>query len=187
MPCWLCALKSTGKRVSDMLPIHTLLWYKIISITRYGGCMHWVIASDHGGVHLKAAVKKYLETRGFSVDDMGVNDADTPACYPENADSVAISLLNGKADMGVLVCGTGIGVSMRANRYKGIRAALVSNAFTAQSAKAHNNANIVCFGERVTSPEEMQQYMDIFLKTEYEGGRHEQRLAALDAPLKSGE
>jgi len=145
--------------------------------------MKFVLSSDHGGVHLKGAVKKYLLEKNFSVEDLGPCTSDKSTDYPENADMLVAKILSNKENMGVLICGTGIGVSMRANRYKGIRAALVSNDFTAKSAKAHNNANVICFGERVTTAEEMHKYMDIFLQTEYEGGRHDARLEKLDAPL----
>lgn len=145
--------------------------------------MNFVLASDHGGVVLKSAVKKYLEENGIDVEDLGGFDPDALDFFPENADMLVEKILENSESTGVLICGTGIGISMRANRYMGIRAALVHNEFTAESAKKHNNANIICFGERVTTASEMRSYMDIFLKTEYEGGRHIERLEKLDAPL----
>lgn len=146
--------------------------------------MSWVIASDHGGIKLKSVLKKCLESEGYQVDDLGGFDFNADDKYAENADDVVSKILSGEAQYGVLVCGTGIGISMRANRYAGIRAALITNEFTAKSCKAHNNANIACFGERVTSPELAVQCLKEFINTEYEGGRHDKRVDAIDAPVK---
>jgi ribose 5-phosphate isomerase B len=149
--------------------------------------MKFFVASDHGGVTLKAAVKDYLAEKDFSVVDLGTSEAEKSTDYPDNADDLVQKMLLTEGAMGVLICGTGIGVAIRANRYKGIRAALVHNDFTAEYAKAHNDANVICFGARVTTADEMRCYMDIFLNTDYEGGRHDERVRKLDAPLVTKE
>jgi ribose 5-phosphate isomerase B len=103
--------------------------------------------------------------------------------YPDIAAMVAKSVLSTPHSRGILICGTGIGISIKANRYPGIRAALVYSAFTAEMAKAHNDANILCFGGRTTSPEEALAYVGIWENTVYEGGRHTLRLQKLDTAI----
>lgn len=145
--------------------------------------MNWVLASDHAGVQLKKALLAYLEEHGHFAYDQGVEETTDSVDYPEPADKAVEALLKGGADMGILVCGTGLGVSMRANRYKGIRATLITNSFSAKAAKEHSNANILCFGERVTTEAEALGYLEAFLKATFEGGRHQRRIDKLDAPL----
>lgn len=147
--------------------------------------MDWFISSDHGGVNLKSAINKYLKEKNININDLGTNSSTESTDYPDNADILVQKILNNQNNMGILICGTGIGVSIRANRYKGIRAALINNEFTAKSAKEHNNANIICFGERVTTIEQAKKYIDIFLNAKYQGGRHNKRLKKLDAPLST--
>lgn len=138
------------------------------------------LGADHGGVQLKDAIKAHLEAReGVGVSDLGTY-SDESVDYPDFADKVAHAILNGDADLGVLVCGTGIGISIRANRYDGIRAALVHNEFTAEMTKAHNNANVLCLGGRVVSTELALKLVDIWLDTPFEGGRHQRRVDKLD-------
>ena len=145
--------------------------------------MKWVVAADHGGVNLKAKIVEHLKSKGFEVDDLGGFDTQSKSDYPDHADRAVENLLSYQADYGVLVCGSGIGISMRANRYKGIRAALVHNEFTAESAKSHNDANIICFGDRVIDHQLALKCVDVFIRTEFEGGRHIPRLEKLDSPL----
>ncbi len=137
------------------------------------------IGSDHGGFDLKEALKAYLEADRYHVIDEGCFDTSS-VDYPDFADKVTQSILSKTSDLGVLVCGTGIGISIKANRQKGIRAALVYDEFTAEMAKAHNNANILCFGGRTIKPERAKQLLSIWLKTEFEGDRHQRRLDKLD-------
>jgi ribose 5-phosphate isomerase B len=144
--------------------------------------MNWVLASDHAGVQLKKALLGYLEEQGHFAYDLGVEERES-VDYPEPADKAVEALLKGGANLGILVCGTGLGVSMRANRYKGIRATLITNNFSAQAAKEHSNANILCFGERITTEKEALEYLETFLKATFEGGRHQRRIDKLDAPL----
>ena len=148
--------------------------------------MKLVIASDHGAIELRQALVTYLQSQYTDIDvvDLGI---DTPESvdYPDFADRVATQVLSGNATMGILCCGTGIGIGIRANRYPGIRAALVYDAFTAEMAKAHNNANVLCLGGRTTDIEMAKQFVSVWLDTAFEGGRHQRRLDKLDAPLVS--
>lgn len=149
--------------------------------------MNWVLASDHAGYNLKRALLAFLEEQGHFAHDLGTNDDTTSCDYPDYADKACQAILQAGADMAILTCGTGIGVSMRANRYKGIRATLIHNEFTAQAAKEHSNANILCFGERVISEKEAIACLKKFLECTFEGGRHQNRLNKLDAPLATEE
>ena len=139
------------------------------------------LGSDHGGSELKEAIKIHLnESRSYiDVIDFGTHDTHS-VDYPDVAQAVASSIVTEEVDIGILCCGTGIGVSMAANRLIGIRAALVFDAFTAEMAKAHNNANILCLGGRTTEPETACRLVDIWLDTDFEGGRHDRRLIKLD-------
>ncbi len=142
---------------------------------------HYRIAlgADHVGVELKDAIKAHLTSRNdCSVSDLGTYSGDS-VDYPDFADKVAGAILSGDADLGVLVCGTGIGISIRANRHEGIRAALVHNEFTAEMTKAHNNANILCLGGRVVETPLALKLIDIWLDTPFEGGRHQNRINKL--------
>jgi len=143
------------------------------------------IASDHGGVELKKAIKQFL-TQSYSniqVQDLGPFSAD-PCDYPDFADALVQRVLNKSCERGILICGTGIGISIRANRYKGIRAAVVHDAFTAEYAKKHNNANVLCLGARVLNVPTATSLLKIWLDTSFEGGRHEKRIEKLDTSLK---
>ena len=138
------------------------------------------LGSDHGGVGLKDIIKEHLEQKGLTVLDCGTQ-GDESVDYPDFAEAVVKTILKGDAPRGILVCGTGIGISIKANRYKGIRAAVVHSSFTAEMAKAHNNANVLCLGQRVTGIEDACRYVDIWMNTKFEGGRHQGRLDKLDA------
>lgn len=133
------------------------------------------IGSDHGGYELKEHVKKHLVENGVEVKDFGTF-SEASVDYPDCAKPVCEAVINGEAERGILLCGTGIGISIAANKYKGIRAALCSDVYSAMMAKQHNNANIICLGGRVTGRELAFMIVDTWLKTEFEGGRHADRI-----------
>lgn len=137
-----------------------------------------VIGSDHGGFELKEKLLAHYKGHIDFIDE-GTHSAES-CDYPDIAARVAKVVLSGGANLGILICGTGIGISIAANRHKGIRAALLYDDFTAEMAHAHNNANIIVFGGRTMAFEDVVRRIDIFLKTKYEGGRHQNRLDKLD-------
>ena len=138
-----------------------------------------VIASDHAGVVLKAELIEIIREIGREVRDLG--PADTQSVdYPDFAHRVAEAVSSGEAEMGVLVCGTGIGMSLSANRHPGIRAALCHDAFTAEMARRHNDANILCMGARVIGGGVAAHMTKIFLATNFEGGRHQRRVDRIE-------
>ncbi len=136
---------------------------------------------DHGGFELKEKVKKHLEERGFEVKDFGVQTPD-PIDYPDAAKPVCLAVSDGSVDCGILFCGTGIGISMAANKYKGIRAALCGDVYSAKMAKEHNNAQIICMGGRVIGQDLACMIADTWLDSEFQGGRHERRIAKIHEP-----
>lgn len=144
--------------------------------------MKLAIASDHGGLELKTSLITHLESHypDISIINLGTNSNDS-VHYPKFGKKMATAILNKEADSGILICGTGIGISIAANRFNGIRAALVHDIFTAEMAKAHNNANVLCLGGRTTSAELAVELIDTWLSTEFEGGRHQGRLDMLDS------
>lgn len=139
------------------------------------------IASDHGGFELKTVLKDELAARGVAVVDLGTDGPDS-VDYPDFAAAVAKALRDKRADAGILVCGTGIGISIAANRYPDIRAALVHDAFTARMARRHNDANVLVMGGRTIGSEVAKDCLAVFLDTEFEGGRHARRVAKLSSP-----
>jgi ribose 5-phosphate isomerase B len=140
-----------------------------------------VIASDHAGYGLKSILKKDLEDMGMAVIDLGADGPDS-VDYPDFAYALAAVLKEGRARRGVLVCGTGTGISMAANRHPEIRAALVYDAFGARLARQHQDANVVCFGERMIGVEVARDCLKQFLQTDFEGGRHAGRVDKLSHP-----
>ncbi len=136
------------------------------------------VAADHGGIELKALVCAELEKRGIAVLDLGTDTTDS-VDYPDFALKVAEAMKRGEAARGVLICGTGIGISIAANRHAHIRAALVHDAFGARLARLHNDANVLVLGGRTMGPEVAKDVLDIFLTTQFEGGRHERRVRKL--------
>ncbi|MBE6642652.1 MAG: ribose 5-phosphate isomerase B [Clostridia bacterium] len=134
-----------------------------------------VIASDHAGYSLKEQVKKYLEGKNIEYVDLGTNSGES-VDYPEFAHKLCVEIQEGRAEKGILVCGTGIGMSMVANKHSGIRAACVSDTFSARATRMHNDANVLCFGERVVGAGLASELVEAFLTTEYEGGRHQRRV-----------
>lgn len=134
-----------------------------------------IIGSDHGGLNLKSALKSYLGRRGFTVSDAGT-DTDSSVDYPDFGLKVAEQVAGGAADLGILICGTGIGMSIAANKVPGIRAALVTDAFMARMAKEHNNANVLVLGGRVLDEQKACDLVGSWLDATFEGGRHQGRL-----------
>lgn len=138
------------------------------------------IGSDHGGFELKGHIVEHLKEKGIEVKDYGVYCEDS-VDYPDCAKPVCEAILNGSAELGILICGTGIGISMAANKFHGIRAALCGDVFSAKMAKEHNNANIICLGGRVTGRELVCMIVDTFLEAKFQGGRHQQRIDKIHA------
>lgn len=137
--------------------------------------MHVAIGSDHGGYHLKQAIKTLLDEMKISYDDVGCYSLDS-VDYPDYAFPVAERVINGTADRGILICGTGIGMSMAANKVPGIRCAVVSDEFTARMSRAHNDANILAIGERVVGLGLATEIVRVWLETEFSGERHRRRV-----------
>lgn len=145
-----------------------------------------VIGSDHGGLDLKEEIKKLLEARGISCEDLGTGNSDS-VDYPDFGQAVASRVSSGAAEKGILVCGTGIGMSIVANKYPNVRAALATDVFMATMAKEHNNANILVLGGRVIEHDKAREMVAAWLDTEFAGGRHQNRLdkiSALEQELK---
>jgi ribose 5-phosphate isomerase B len=136
------------------------------------------VGSDHAGFQLKQALLTHLRARGHQVTDLGVS-APERCDYPDYAARVAAAVAAGDADLGVLCCGTGIGMAMAANKVDGIRAAVVSDTFSAHATREHNDANVLCVGERVVGVGLAIDIVDAFVDTEFEGGRHAARVAKI--------
>jgi len=142
--------------------------------------MRIIIGSDHAGFDLKEVCRADLESRqGYEVKDAGAFNRDS-VDYPEVAHSLARAVESDEYDSGVLICGTGLGMSIVANRYAGIRAALCHNLYTARMSRLHNDANILVMGGRVIGPGLALEMVELFLNTPFEGGRHQQRLDQID-------
>jgi ribose 5-phosphate isomerase B len=137
-----------------------------------------VIACDHAGVELKKILLKHLHELGYIVDDLGVKD-DTPVDYPEYSDALTKEIIENRAEVGILICASGIGMSIAANRKKEIRAALVFNESMALSARKHNNANVIVYGSKIIDNSTAINCVELFLTTEFEGGRHERRISKI--------
>ncbi|MBR1746695.1 MAG: ribose 5-phosphate isomerase B [Clostridia bacterium] len=142
--------------------------------------MKIAIGCDHGGIALKDACVKAIKDFGAEVVDFGTYDTQS-VDYPDYAEKVALCVANGEADKGVLLCGTGIGISIAANKVKGIRCAHVTNKFCAQMSAEHNNANIIAMGGRISTPEEAYEMLTAFLSTPFAGGRHQKRVDKITA------
>ena len=139
-----------------------------------------IMGSDHAGFGLKLKVKAHLEARGFEVADVGTHTSES-CNYPVYAAALCKAIAAGEADLGILVCGTGIGMSMAATKHKGIRAACCENTFSARMTRMHNDANVLCFGERVIGYGLACDMADLFVDTPFEGGRHQARVDDLNA------
>ncbi len=140
---------------------------------------------DHAGFELKKAVLDYLDSKGIEYKDFGVNNNNS-VNYAPIAAQVARSVASGECEKGILVCGTGIGMSLAANKIKGIRAAVCSDSFSCKYTRLHNDANILCFGARVVGDGVAQELVELFLTTEFEGGKHKVRIDEI-AKLENGE
>ncbi|MEE0840928.1 MAG: ribose 5-phosphate isomerase B [Acutalibacteraceae bacterium] len=142
--------------------------------------MKIAIGCDHGGLEHKNAIKEHLTERGFEVRDFGIYEQ-VSVDYPDIALKVATAIKNKECELGILVCGTGIGMSLAANKVKGIRAAAVSEHFSAKYTRLHNNSNILCLGGRVIGVGTALELVDLFVDTEFEGGRHAKRVEKITA------
>lgn len=138
------------------------------------------VGSDHAGFALKESVRAYLQGKGCSVEDCGVHSLE-PADYPDYAERVATRVAHAEAQWGVLICGTGLGVSIAANKVEGIRAALCNNTLLARFARAHNNANVLAMGGRIVDEAQARNILDTWFSTSFAGGRHEQRVEKIAA------
>jgi ribose 5-phosphate isomerase B len=137
--------------------------------------MRVAIASDHGGINIREEIKKLMDEMDIEYEDFGC-ECGTSVDYPDYALPVAEKVANGEFDRGILICGTGIGMSIAANKVKGIRCALVHDVFSARATREHNDSNILAMGERVIGPGLAREIAKVWLTTEFEGGRHEKRV-----------
>ncbi|GIN40307.1 ribose 5-phosphate isomerase B [Heyndrickxia oleronia] len=137
--------------------------------------MKVALASDHGGIHIREEIRKLLEELGIEYEDFGC-DCEGSVDYPDYALPVATKVANGEFDRGILICGTGIGMSIAANKVKGIRCALVHDVFSAKATRQHNDTNVLAMGERVIGPGLALEIAKVWLTTEFEGGRHSRRI-----------
>ena len=142
--------------------------------------MKIAVACDHGGLELKRALVRYLEEKGHEVVDFGTNSPES-CDYPDYALPAAEAVAAGRCERGILVCGTGIGVSIVANKVPGIRCAHCHDTYSAKYTRLHNDANMLAFGQRVIGEGLMEEIVDVFLSTDFEGGRHQRRLDKLAA------
>ncbi|MEI6244838.1 MAG: ribose 5-phosphate isomerase B [Acidobacteriota bacterium] len=142
--------------------------------------MRIAIGADHAGVALKDQLKQWLIERGDTVDDVGTFTADS-VDYPDYAAAVGHAVAEGRAERGILVCGSGIGMAIAANKIHGIRAAAVVDEASARLSREHNDANVLTLGARLTAVDEARELLRIFLVTEYQGGRHQQRIDKISA------
>lgn len=133
------------------------------------------IACDHGGYELKKDIMKHLEAKGYEIKDFGSHSTES-VDYPDYALPASLAVKNGECDLGILICGTGIGMSLCANKVKGIRAACCADTFSARMTRLHNNSNILCLGARVVGLGVAIDMVDLFLETEFEGDRHSLRI-----------
>ncbi len=140
------------------------------------------LGCDHGGLDIKNAIIKMLESKGIEYRDLGTYTADS-VDYPVYAKAVCRAITSGGCELGILCCGTGIGMSIAANKVKGIRASVLSDEFSAEMTRRHNNANVLCLGGRVINEEKAVRLAEIFLTTPYEGGRHDKRVAMLEEDM----
>jgi ribose 5-phosphate isomerase B len=141
--------------------------------------MRIAVGNDHAGHPLKRVLVRLLEERGHQVDDLG-SDGGESVDYPDYARAVAAKVAAGEAQRGLLICGTGVGMSMAANRLRGVRAAVVSDPFVATMTRAHNDCNVLCLGQRVVGEGLARAIVDAWLETAFEGGRHQRRVDKIE-------
>ncbi|MDD3168358.1 MAG: ribose 5-phosphate isomerase B [Eubacteriales bacterium] len=142
--------------------------------------MKIALAADHGGYELKEVVKTHLQQNGIELLDLGCFAGDS-VDYPNYGKACGEAVMNGEADSGIVICGTGIGISIAANKVKGIRCALCTSLFMAEMARKHNNANVLALGGRILEPDLALGIVDVYLTTEFEGGRHQRRVDLIDS------
>ena len=147
--------------------------------------MKYYIAADHAGIDIKAYVKELFEERGHTVEDLGPFSKDR-VDYPDYASKVCKKVLENEGTMGILICGSGLGMSMAANKFDGIRAALCHNEYSARMARKHNDANVICLGERVSGYGMIEAIIKSWDKAEFEAGRHQGRVEKINALGKMG-
>lgn len=137
--------------------------------------MKIAIGNDHSAVELKEIIKEFLQEKGYEVLDLGTNS--TESCdYPIYGEMVGRAVTEKRADLGIAICGTGLGISLAANKVKGVRACVCSEPYTAKMSRLHNDANVLCFGARVVGSELAKMITEVWLNTEFEGGRHQRRV-----------
>lgn len=141
--------------------------------------MRFVVAADHAGYRLKNELAAHLREKGHEVEDLGVHEG-ASVDYPDFAHALAARIVSGAAERGLLVCGTGVGMAIAANRHAGVRAVNCSDTFTARSARGHNDANVLTLGERVVGVGLAKDILDVWTSTPFEGGRHEGRVAKIE-------
>lgn len=140
--------------------------------------MKIAMGNDHSAIEMKLAIKEHLESRGFEVLDLGTNS--TASCdYPAYGEMVGRAVVDGQADLGIAICGTGVGITMAANKVKGVRACVCSEPYTAKLSRMHNDSNVLGFGARVVGVELAKMITDAWLDAEFEGGRHQRRVDML--------
>lgn len=140
--------------------------------------MKIAMGNDHTAVELKNIIKAFVEEKGYEVIDLGTNSAES-CDYPVYGEKVGQAVASGEADLGIAICGTGVGISLAANKVKGIRACVCSEPYTAKLSKMHNNSNVLAFGARVVGSEMAKMITEEWLNAEYEGGRHQRRVDML--------
>ncbi len=141
--------------------------------------MKIVLGADHGGFELKEKIKSHLLNKGIEVIDVGTNSTES-VDYPKYGKAVGNAVINGEADFGIVVCGTGIGISIATNKIKGVRCALCHNTTTARLTREHNDANVLALGGRIVGDVLALEMVDVFLDTKFEGGRHQTRINCIE-------
>ena len=142
--------------------------------------MKFALGADHAGVELKSRLSEVLRVRGIEIVDFGTH-ASVPADYPDKAAAVARAVASGEADRGLLVCGTGVGMAMSANRFAGVRAVNPSDSFTTRMSRSHNDANVLALGARALGAGQASELLEVFLDTPFDGDRHTARVAKIDS------
>ena len=140
--------------------------------------MKLAIGNDHTALEMKAAIKAHLEENGYEVLDLGTNSTDS-CDYPVYGEKVGRAVVDGEADLGIAICGTGVGISLAANKVKGVRACVCSEPYTAKLSRMHNDSNVLAFGARVIGVELAKMIVDEWLNASFEGGRHQRRVDML--------
>jgi len=148
--------------------------------------MRYAVGCDHAGLPLKAPLVAELEARGHEIHDLGTHGPES-VDYPLFAGRVACAVRDGRADMGLLLCGTGLGMAIAANRVEGVRAVAVSEPFSARMARAHNDANVLCMGARVVGPGAAVEILGVWMDQVFEGGRHQRRVDMMMNPEDCGD